>query len=285
LQNYVYKGEKVGIIELSQLQRRTKMKKQTPVVQNRKRIGFTLIELLVVIAIIAILAAILFPVFARARENARRASCQSNMKQIGLGIAQYTQDYDDKMTPIDRYTSGSGVGGAWTNLLQPYVKSTQIFNCPSNTSTTPIVGGGGALNDYIANGNWGTPQASFDYARPMDVTSHVSPYSVTARSLAEFTEPARTITVAEYSGTKSDGFIWSTSATPAGVTGGLSPQNHLGVTNYLFGDGHVKALKPTATLNWTNWCNMWAIDPTGSAGATGTGALMTRLQNLESAMQ
>jgi prepilin-type N-terminal cleavage/methylation domain-containing protein len=61
--------------------------------------GFTLIELLVVIAIIAILAAILFPVFARARENARRASCQSNLKQIGLGIMQYTQDYDERMPP------------------------------------------------------------------------------------------------------------------------------------------------------------------------------------------
>ena len=63
---------------------------------KRSHLGFTLIELLVVIAIIAILAAILFPVFARARENARRASCMSNLKQIGLGLMQYTQDYDEK---------------------------------------------------------------------------------------------------------------------------------------------------------------------------------------------
>src|SRR5687768_5924591 len=70
--------------------------------------GFTLIELLVVIAIIAILAAILFPVFARARENARRSSCQSNLKQIGLGFAQYTQDYDEKM-PITIYWTGAAV--------------------------------------------------------------------------------------------------------------------------------------------------------------------------------
>jgi prepilin-type N-terminal cleavage/methylation domain-containing protein/prepilin-type processing-associated H-X9-DG protein len=82
--------------------------------------AFTLIELLVVIAIIAILAAILFPVFARARENARRASCQSNLKQIGLATMQYNQDYDERM-----------FSNAWATLLQPYAKSTQIFSCPS----------------------------------------------------------------------------------------------------------------------------------------------------------
>jgi prepilin-type N-terminal cleavage/methylation domain-containing protein len=96
--------------------------------------GFTLIELLVVIAIIAILAAILFPVFARARENARRASCQSNMKQIGLGILQYVQDYDEKYSP--RQTSNVMVGTTlrndvpWHFLVQPYVKSNQLFKCP-----------------------------------------------------------------------------------------------------------------------------------------------------------
>ena len=82
--------------------------------------GFTLIELLVVIAIIAILAAILFPVFARARENARRSSCQSNMKQIGLGFMQYTQDYDEQY-PANRYNSAcptSAVFG-WGTVLQP----------------------------------------------------------------------------------------------------------------------------------------------------------------------
>src|SRR4028118_1558188 len=74
------------------------------------RRGFSLIELLVVIAIIAILAAILFPVFARARENARRASCMSNLKQIGLGALQYSQDYDEKMVSI--YYGDSGWGAA-----------------------------------------------------------------------------------------------------------------------------------------------------------------------------
>lgn len=101
---------------------------------RRKHTGFTLIELLVVIAIIAILASILFPVFARARENARRTSCASNMKQIGLGIMQYMQDYDGRYV---RGTTGRGGGESetWTNALQPYLKSTQIFQCPSDQAT------------------------------------------------------------------------------------------------------------------------------------------------------
>src|SRR5580658_8541822 len=97
---------------------------------NRKA-GFTLIELLVVVAIIALLAAILFPVFARARENARRASCQSNLKQIGMGLLQYAQDYDDTMVTQD--TAGNNyrfvinyanvTTANWITATQPYVKS------------------------------------------------------------------------------------------------------------------------------------------------------------------
>ena len=102
---------------------------------NAHRIkAFTLIELLVVIAIIAILAAILFPVFARARENARRASCQSNLKQIGLGLLQYSQDYDGQMTPayIGGDTGSNANNLKWMDVVQPYVKSTQLFTCPSD---------------------------------------------------------------------------------------------------------------------------------------------------------
>ncbi|RYX83641.1 DUF1559 domain-containing protein [bacterium] len=99
------------------------------------KFAFTLIELLVVIAIIAILAAILFPVFARARENARRASCQSNLKQVGLGMIQYSQDYDERL-PDSWYGAGNGASDAttkykWMDAILPYIKSTQVFTCPS----------------------------------------------------------------------------------------------------------------------------------------------------------
>ena len=99
-----------------------------------RRSGFTLIELLVVIAIIAILASILFPVFARARENARRSSCQSNLKQIGLGVLQYTQDYDEAF-PLAVVVAGTinapGSTYGWADAILPYTKSMQILQCPS----------------------------------------------------------------------------------------------------------------------------------------------------------
>ncbi|NPV49408.1 MAG: prepilin-type N-terminal cleavage/methylation domain-containing protein [Armatimonadetes bacterium] len=92
-----------------------------------RRRGFTLIELLVVIAIIAILAAILFPVFAKAREKARQTSCLANVKQLSLGILMYAQDYDEKlMRHCYCYT-----GSCWAYNVQPYVKNTQILRCPS----------------------------------------------------------------------------------------------------------------------------------------------------------
>lgn len=97
------------------------------------RKAFTLIELLVVIAIIAILAAILFPVFGRARENARRSSCQSNLKQIGLAFEQYKSDYDQIWPAADTYVNKMYI--AWPTMIQPYVKSAQIFECPSATTT------------------------------------------------------------------------------------------------------------------------------------------------------
>ena len=109
--------------------------------RTQGRSAFTLIELLVVIAIIAILAAILFPVFARARENARRSSCQSNLKQIGLGIMQYTQDYDERLPGRIMDSAVAGEVNSWRRVIYPYVKSTQIFACPSNPDNSLPAGG------------------------------------------------------------------------------------------------------------------------------------------------
>lgn len=132
---------------------------------NVHRKAFTLIELLVVISIISVLAAILFPVFARARENARRASCMSNLKQIGLGMMMYVQDYDerfplaiwatnvyrgegyvpqnDSSMPGYKFTIKNNAMGSpsghfvnWMDIIYPYVKSVQVFQCPSATDTT-----------------------------------------------------------------------------------------------------------------------------------------------------
>src|SRR5438477_7330847 len=97
---------------------------------SAKRSGFTLIELLVVIAIIAILAAILFPVFARARAKARQAACISNAKQIELAWHMYTQDYDEQLMPFSDTGVSGGYAFPWTLLIQPYTKNLQILVCP-----------------------------------------------------------------------------------------------------------------------------------------------------------
>jgi prepilin-type N-terminal cleavage/methylation domain-containing protein/prepilin-type processing-associated H-X9-DG protein len=120
------------------------------VISERRQNGFTLIELLVVIAIIAILAAILFPVFAKVREKARQISCLSNMRQIGLGIQQYVQDNDEKY-PVG---SEGSLGQGWAGTVFPYVKSAGVFACPDD-STNPSSSGGNTFSvvSYAANLN------------------------------------------------------------------------------------------------------------------------------------
>jgi len=122
-----------------------------------KRYGFTLIELLVVIAIIAILAAILFPVFAKAREKARQTSCLNNLKQIGLGMMQYVQDYDEEYPRTWNWDPARGTYTGPFGVMQPYVKNTNIFLCPSqathNTLTYQIFPTSYAFNYYLAWSN------------------------------------------------------------------------------------------------------------------------------------
>jgi prepilin-type N-terminal cleavage/methylation domain-containing protein/prepilin-type processing-associated H-X9-DG protein len=127
----------------------------------RGRSGFTLIELLVVIAIIAILAAILFPVFARAREKARQASCLSNLKQLGLGVLMYAQDYDESWPMAYSLAEGVPAGTSWPLKtwfmdIQPYVKNWQLLKCPSTASLR--TGG------YVSAGNTSRrPEVYADY--------------------------------------------------------------------------------------------------------------------------
>ena len=127
---------------------------------QNKRGGFTLIELLVVIAIIAILAAILFPVFAKAREKARQASCQSNLKQLGLGFLQYIQDNDE----FDPATNFYGLG--WAGTIYPYVKSTGVYKCPDDATNGVAVSYGenqtvAGYNGYNGSSSKGCPLAQF----------------------------------------------------------------------------------------------------------------------------
>ena len=127
--------------------------------KNQMKKGFTLIELLVVIAIIALLAAILFPVFARARENARKSSCQNNLKNLALGVIQYTQDSDELWPPTNNASASAPYG--WAGAITPYVKSVQIFQCPSETNKpnnpTPSTTG---YTDYFINSDMDPNQNS-----------------------------------------------------------------------------------------------------------------------------
>jgi len=226
------------------------------------RTGFTLIELLVVIAIIAVLAAILFPVFARARENARRASCMSNLKQIGLGFMQYTQDYDEKLPPVNEIYPGGGeispngsVGTAgsyltWIDFLNPYVKNYQIFNDPSNSN-----------NSLIYTGKYS--QATVTYGFNSSAHSVGTAYcggtcpgaNLNGASLASVEMPASTILMTDslkyYIVGPGNGLGTGTCQTAAGGVGVYSDcvvDRHLNTVNVAFVDGHVKSMQKSTII-------------------------------------
>jgi prepilin-type N-terminal cleavage/methylation domain-containing protein/prepilin-type processing-associated H-X9-DG protein len=217
---------------------------------KRGRGAFTLIELLVVIAIIAILAAILFPVFAKAREKARQITCASNLKQLGLAITQYTQDYDELMPraggPIYSYTAYV----PWQTFIAPYVKNGagttsvssigNVFACPSNPNTTTAYAGlAGAFQyscDYVANYNQafetgGSGEGSFGNGGDVGLSSMASPSELIA-----LMENVNQVSA------------WNIDITNVAFSQGLFA-GHTGESNYLFCDGHVKSLKPGQTLS------------------------------------
>jgi prepilin-type N-terminal cleavage/methylation domain-containing protein/prepilin-type processing-associated H-X9-DG protein len=207
-----------------------------------KKSAFTLIELLVVIAIIGILAAILFPVFARTRENARRTSCQSNLKQIGLGALQYTQDYDEKLV---RAWSGSKTGSdinsnRWMDAIYPYVKSEQVFNCPSHAFTAPAgpyrLRHGSNFGSYAINSSyWGED----DFEQ--------SPAGEGNTTLSSLQDSSRTIWIGDSSAHFE--FAWENKADQPDVVDDKPRwldyliERHLETASFLYCDGHVKSVR------------------------------------------
>lgn len=202
----------------------------------RARRGFTLIELLVVIAIIAILAAILFPVFASAKAAAKGTTCLMNLKQVGLGTMMYAQDHDDTL-PMDSHSGGSQ--GSWLVTLQPYLRATLLLRCPSDTSVNferPLPGrllkrrSSYGTNFYMTAADPENPSSTHGYA-----------------NLSQITTPASTIYVAEMRRNSiADHFhpAWWYRDNPdflfADPDAELEIGVHQGAANYVFLDGHAK---------------------------------------------
>ncbi|MFO8080944.1 MAG: DUF1559 domain-containing protein [Armatimonadota bacterium] len=195
--------------------------------------GFTLIELLVVIAIIAILAAILFPVFARAREKARQSSCLSNMKQLGLSVLMYAQDYDERL-PLQYHNAGSEPGetllepggrSVWYVYIEPYLKNEKVLECPSQVRNYFYVAGSGGnvyCYDPVVGYGW---NYNFVYIQPV--------------KLARIEEPASIVMLCEQGGRLPYG-RWFNESDSGSKNFVWRYDRHNGGANYTFCDGHAK---------------------------------------------
>lgn len=251
---------------------------QSILISKRRLQAFTLIELLVVIAIIAILAAILFPVFAQAREKARQASCMSNESQIGLAIMQYTQDFDE-VYPKSEGNAGDAApyydrwADTWADVIQPYVKSYDVFRCPDDSST-PLPTWEGVGVSYNCNADDDYTSHWIAYG-PFGMGSNPGDFwNYNSLTLGQINEPGDSIMVAEehnsdmlkvgaQNATEYNSGFTETSwvgcctalipdgtrpaaAYPFGPNGAVSA-THTSLANFLFCDGHVKAMLPIDT--------------------------------------
>jgi prepilin-type N-terminal cleavage/methylation domain-containing protein/prepilin-type processing-associated H-X9-DG protein len=227
---------------------------------KREKKGFTLIELLVVIAIIAILAAILFPVFSRAREQARKAACQSNLKQIAEAMLMYAQDWDEHFPCTPYWKCGraqNAIYSRWYLLIFPYVKNQQAFVCPSGT----VVGG------------WRMPPGwtNISYGMGKIAQCHnIDPYEEIGYSLAEYPQPSQSILICDSANNGDGAANWGKIAFPRVCSAACNPSRqtedntrHSGGSNIAFVDGHVKWMSAYQILNaWntTLFRGRWAGD-------------------------